>query len=521
MSVHDLGARALSSTPRLTRRQALRAGLLLTAASLLAACQQAPAAQPTTPPAKPTEAPKPAATTAPAPTAAAKPTEAPKPAPTTAPAKVAAKITGKLTVIQHRDFHPAHNDFVHNKIQEWAASKGYPLDLSYVEGYVGAGNLIQKLTAAVQAGDAPDVMEHTLAPSELKFLGVIDEVDALAKARVQELGKAVPGAQTESLLDNKWWAVSFYSRAGGVWARQNAFKEVGVDIFKDLDDYGKIRDAALKASKPDKEFWGWGMTVNRSGDGESLVRKAVFMWGGQLTDESGQVVVLNKPPYRDYALAGLTFLKEIYTEDKYKPMLPTGVLSWTDPSNNEAYLGGKIFLSDNAGTMFATAVTQKNPVADDTYLLPQPKGLGPGARSLSGAGGNAKWFILKGAKNRQAAEELIEFMTSKEIQREIFKISLGYAYPAYEWGWDEPAVATDPLAQHVAPAWKKIAFDPSGWLGDFWPGPPTPWTTALTNQNFWTDMFGEILGGKPVDRALADAHNRAVRVFKEFGAKGE
>jgi hypothetical protein len=34
-------------------------------------------------------------------------------------------------------------------------------------------------------------------------------------------------------------------------------------------------------------------------------------------------------------------------------------------------------------------------------------------------------------------------------------------------------------------------------------------------------MFGQILGGTPVEQALADFHNRTVQSFKEFGAKGE
>ena len=32
-------------------------------------------------------------------------------------------------------------------------------------------------------------------------------------------------------------------------------------------------------------------------------------------------------------------------------------------------------------------------------------------------------------------------------------------------------------------------------------------------------MFGEVLGGKPVADAVKSAHDRAVRVFKEFGAR--
>jgi hypothetical protein len=67
----------------------------------------------------------------------------------------------------------------------------------------------------------------------------------------------------------------------------------------------------------------------------------------------------------------------------------------------------------------------------------------------------------------------------------------------------------------------KVAWDPSGFIGASHPGPPTAWSAALDTANFWTDMFGEVLGGKSSADALKDAHARAVRVFKEFGAKGE
>src|SRR5207237_4444871 len=176
----------------------------------------------------------------------------------------------------------------------------------------------------------------------------------------------------------------------------------------------------------EKELWGWGMTANRSGDGNTAVRDHVNMWGGQLTEESGQLVVLNKDPYRQYVIDGLEFLKETYTDPKWAKMLPPGVNAWTDPSNNEAFLAGKIAFTSNAGTMLAKAIFDKNPIADDTLYLPRPKGLGPNARALMGAD-SMRFFLRKGTKNREPAEQLIHHLLSPEIQREIWKTSTGYA----------------------------------------------------------------------------------------------
>jgi ABC-type glycerol-3-phosphate transport system substrate-binding protein len=171
--------------------------------------------------------------------------------------------------------------------------------------------------------------------------------------------------------------------------------------------------------------------------------------------------------------------------------------------------------------MYAKAVVDQNPLAEDTYLLPFPTAPGAGSRITIGAGEPMAWFIPKGAKNREAAEQMIRYLVSPAVMKELFKISPGYVYPAYEWGWDTPEIKDNKYAQRVTDTWKAIASHPSGFNQGSWPGPPTPQVASLESSNFWTDMFGEIMGGKSVEDTVRDAHNRAVRVFKEFGAQGE
>jgi len=432
------------------------------------------------------------------------------------------KINGKLSVIIDADFHPDHNALIEKKVREFAAMMDYPLDFSTVAAYTGTANIAQKLTAAVQSGDPPDAITHTQGTSSLRFLDVLEDVDDLQKKIIGDFGQPYKAAIAEANLEGKWYSVQHFSRAGGYFFRENAFKAAGVDPRKDIPDFDKLLDALVKASDPSKESWGWGMTANRSGDGETTVKNAVMLWGGQLNDPTGQLVVLNQSPYKEYAIAGLQYLKDIYTDPKYAKILPTGVNSWTDPSNNEAYLAGKIFFSNNAGTMFAKAVFDNNPVKDDTYLMLPPKGMGAGGRILAGGGAAKRWFVIKGAKNREAAEQLIRYMCNPDIQKEMFKISNGYVYPAYEWGWDEPEIAASDAGKRVTDVWKQYLTHESGYTGGgYYPAGPNPWVDSLESSNFWTDMFGEVMGGKSPADAVKSAHDRAVRVFKEFGAKGE
>jgi multiple sugar transport system substrate-binding protein len=533
----------------LTRRKVLRYTFVSAAVtSILAACQQAAAPAPTAAPAaKPTTAPAAAPTTAPAAAAttapAAKPTTPPAAAPTTAPAAATTapaastafsgpptaaslslpkvNINGKLTVVQARDFHPDHNAYIEASIKDFAQKMGYDLDHSYIEAYAGSGDVVQKLTAAVQAGDAPDLLIHTLGASQLHFLDIVEDVTDFETKIQQQQGKLAPAFEKNFHLDGKYWGMPHFSRSGGFWARPSVFKAAGIDPIKDLTDYQKMADACLKITDPSKPIYGWGMTANRSGDGDSTVRLALFMWGGQVNDESGQVVVLNKDPYRQYNIDALTWLKGIYTDPKNAAMLPPGVAGWGDTSNNEAWLAGQIAFSNNAGTMYATAVANKNPVADDTILLPQIKGLGAGARVLQGPGAPMNFFIMKGAKNKDAAFQVVQSLMTVEAYQKMFGISAGYVYPAREWGWDTPELTEAQYAKNITPVWKQIFNDPSAFQSTSHPAAPTPQSNALDNTNFWTDMFGEILGGKAVDATVADWHNRVVQTYKEFGAKGE
>jgi multiple sugar transport system substrate-binding protein len=538
----------------MTRRSMLRIGLLSAAAmSIAAACQQAAAPAPTSPPAaaptSPPAAPKPTTPPAAAPTtAAAAPTTAPAAAPTTAAAAAPttaaaaaakpsgsfsgppqasalnlpkANINGKLTVVQARDFHPDHNAFIEAQIKQFAQQMGYNLDHSYIEAYAGSGDVVQKLTAAVQAGDAPDLLIHTLGPSQLHFLDIVEDVSDYEGQIEKQQGPLAPAYDKQFKLDGKYWGIPHFSRSGGFWARPSLFKAAGIDPLKDITDYQKLADACMKVTNAGTPMYGWGMTANRSGDGDSTVRLTLFMFGGQVNDDTGELVVLNKDPYRQYNVAALNFLKDIYTNPKWAPMLPPGVGGWTDPSNNEAWLANQIALTNNAGTVYAQSVKDQNPVADDTQLLPQFKGLGAGARVLQGPGAPMNFFIMKGAKNKDAAFQIVQYLNTAETFKQMFTISTGYVYPARQWGWDQPELVEAKYAKGITPVYKQIFEDPSGYQGTSHPVAPTPQSNALDNTNFWTDMFGEILGGKDVETTLSDWHNRTVQTFKEFGAKGE
>ena len=508
-----------------------------------AAPTTAPAAAPTTAPAAAaTTAPAAAATTAPAAAAATKPAEPTKPAAapaaaTAAPAAAAGAPTatpapsqsvvqavaavqkpkssktvvgGKLQVLQNQDFHPDHNAFVRLLLEEWGKAQGWPMDISYIAGFQGGSDLNQKLTAMVQAGTPPDIMDHNVSHHQQVFLGVLEDITPFVQEMESQHGKTVVGIQRGAQIDGKWYGAPYYTRHGGYYMRTDWFKEANIDVDKGTETYDILRETALKISDPDKKRWGWGMTVNRSGDGESIVQNLIHAHGGRTQDKTGQLVTLNSPE----TIKGYDWLKETYTDPKWAKALPPGVNAWNDISNNEAFLAGTLGITQNAGTMLAKAYFDKVPHAEAIGYVQTPKSLnGQGPRLESGGGETLR--LVKGTKNKDAAFDTMRFWLSTPVQQQIWKISTSYALPAYANGWKDPIVASRPISAKF-----EAVVNNEDWWGVATPGPIQAAVDAVAASNMFTDTMGEILKGKPTAQAVKEMHDRAVKIFKEFGLKG-
>ena len=423
-----------------------------------------------------------------------------------------ASVDGTLQVLLKDDFHPDHNEFMRAELEAFAEASGWDIEITDVAGYQGTGDLNQKLLGAVQSGNPPDLLIDNSGILQLHTLELIEPVTDLVSEVREELGDPIPGMRFDSVIDEEWWAVPFFTRVNGLWVRQDIFVEHGLDIIDDTETYDKLRDAALEVSNPDENMWGWGMTINRSGDGATLVQQVLFRFGSHVQDASGQIVTFNSQETID----GLNWLKETYSDEQWAPMLPPGVLSWTDANNNEAFLASQVATTQNAGTVYAKAVLDEVPFAGEIAYIPYPKRIDDDER-LDFLSQGMKFFLINGARNKEAVYDTIRHFLSLPVRERVWSISTGYALPAYENGWENEIIAENPNSLRA----KDIALNETDFNGLAWPGEDNAALAAIGAGVFFTDMMSEILQGRSTEEVVEDYHEQFVQIYQDFGREGE
>lgn len=422
-----------------------------------------------------------------------------------------ATVTDRLQVLLSKDVHPDHNAFMEAELRAYAELNGWPIEVTDIAGYQGGGELNQKLLSAVQTGSPPDLLVTIGEARNRHTLGLVQPVTGLVAEMTERYGEPIPGARFDAAFADEWWAVPFFTRVNGLFVRQDLFAAKGLDIVADTETYDGLRQAALTISDPDQSMWGWGMTVNRSGDGATLVKNVIFRFGEHLQDETGQLVTFNSAE----TVAALEWLKETYSAEQYAPILPPGTLAWTDASNNEAFLAGQTAITQNAGTVYAKAVIDGIPFADQIAFIPNPKRLTDGAR-LDFLSDGMEFFVVTDAPNKAAAEDVIRHFLTEPVLERVWGISTGYALPAYERGWDNPIVTQNANSMRA----KEVALTETGFNGLPWPGEDNEALASIDAGTHFTEMMSDILPGRPVEEVVADYHERFVEIYQDFGRTG-
>jgi multiple sugar transport system substrate-binding protein len=192
-------------------------------------------------------------------------------------------------------------------------------------------------------------------------------------------------------------------------------------------------------------------------------------------------------------------------------MLPPGIESWTDTSNNEAYLAGTIGLTQNAFSVYAAAKKSNNPVFPVTAVLHKPK---TKDGKILEAGGSGWFTIFKGSKNIDVAKKVILHMIDPTIFNPMVQAGGGLFLPAYKNQWTDDILKIDPNFETL----KEIIFNPDAYTGTAYPADPNAAIDGVLPASIPSQMMANVINGTmSAEDAVKDAHDRIVQIFEEGG----
>jgi multiple sugar transport system substrate-binding protein len=417
---------------------------------------------------------------------------------------------GKLTVIHRTEYFEAAQNLFRDTVSNFAKANGAELDISTTNPE-SFGDFMGKMSAAVRAGNPPDLAyTSTVSIPQMHLLGLLEDVHDVVEEAISMYGNVMQGINAESIakIDGRWVAVPFIANTTGTFFRGDKLAEKGIDP-KTLLTWGDRREAALAISDPDNGFYGWGLTVNQSGDGWGVASAILNAFGGHFTDASGTKVEFDSPE----TIAAYEFVRETYDRNgKYAAMLPPGVESWGDISNNEAWLAGSVGYTHNAFSLYAASKRDNNPVFPHTVLLPQPAANNGDHRNGGAVGG---WLtVFKGAPNVELAKKLALELLAPENFTPMSSVAGGLFMPAYENLWTEELISADPNYAII----KEQVDIADPFIGPSWPANPAAQIDAIRAQGVLEQSMGNVIAGRmSPEEAVKDAHNKIVQIFEEGG----
>ncbi|MEU4620622.1 extracellular solute-binding protein [Actinoplanes sp. NPDC023801] len=424
----------------------------------------------------------------------------------------AAPLKGSaMGMLSQKLYSTAANEALDGSIRKFADATGTKIENSLVQA--DAGDVVAKIHAEVEGGVARDLafMTDSRFVAQFHALGDLEDVTDIVTALTARYGEPCAEAKNFCVFDGKWFAIPYHFIGIGSFLRKDWMGEKGITP-RDVYSWEELRDVCLEISDPGKRRFGWGMTVNRSGDGNGMIEALINSYGGAIASNDGRKVTFDTPE----TVQAVTFLGDLYTNPKYQPMHPPGADSWTDTSNNENWLAGVLGYTRNSFSVYADSKTKRNPVYGNTHVFSDC--IGPATDKSLLLGQSQGFVVFKGAKNGALAKVLAQYLVSAPALVGVAKEAPGLAMPAWEKVWD-----ADPFFSGGDPAFPMLRTMSQQPLplptknGLSFPQKASAGQQAVVAAYVLTDMMQQVLQGAAPAQAVTTAHAKMVQIFAQQG----
>lgn len=162
--------------------------------------------------------------------------------------------------------------------------------------------------------------------------------------------------------------------------------------------------------------------------------------------------------------------------------------------------------------MYAKAKADKNPVFENTAWLNFPTA--NDGKVVLGAGGNQWYSIMRGAKQADAAKQIVMHFMEPKVFSPLASLGGGLVMPAYKNGWTEDLLKVDSNFAML----RDIMYNPSDFTGFAYPAKTNGAIDAWFATGFLSEMMANVISGKmSAEDAVADGTKKGAAIFEEKG----
>jgi len=348
---------------------------------------------------------------------------------------------------------------------------------------INANDLQPRITAAMQSGAGPDIIQMLHNWPHLYANGLVDVSDLVAW-QVKEQGALYTLSEVNVKVGGKFLALPHGIVPGLIAYRKSWFDEVGATTFPKT--YEELRQVTTKLKKKGKPY---GQTLGHTfGDAPGWAYPLMWNYGGMEVDKSGKTVIDSKG-----TVEAVKFMTAFW-----KDGCDEGGLAWDDTNNNRAFLAGEICASLNGASIYIAAKRGQDKIKDEKGE-PMLRDI-QHARLPAGPAGSSSYQasfhhgVMKYGKNQKLAKDFLQWLHGKEQFGKWFQVAEGFSIGSTKFWEQHPLWSTidEPMKGF------RTAADNSRVLG--YAGQPSAKATEAYSKYVVVDMFAKgVQGMKPED----------------------
>ncbi|MGH3442671.1 MAG: ABC transporter substrate-binding protein [Nitriliruptorales bacterium] len=290
-----------------------------------------------------------------------------------------------------------NGEVMQSLVDEWNSANP---DVQVESIFVGFGDLLPKLQAAVAGGEAPDVAAGDLVwLPKLTRSGRLVALDQFLDA--EQLDEFFPEMLQVGELDGSTYSLPVSTNNLQLFYNRELIEQSGLDPDDPPETWDELRAAAAECADPASGRQGLELFTE---PGEGLTWQfQVYLWqaGGEFLNEDGTAAAFNSPAGEQ----ALQFWVDLIHDDKSAAVAPWGAFGQ----------GNACMMMDGS---WMVGIWSADPPFDfGTAPMPHPADGQPATNM-----GGEQIFIMADAPDRQqAAYRFVEWVTSHEVQLEWVK----------------------------------------------------------------------------------------------------